>query len=697
MKRVSLASLSVLAIVAAACTSGGGGPTPSSPTVTPSGTIQPSPVSVVLPASAVDFGEYDLVPLLGDDAPDYSGPPTPDSLDDVLIAREIRAQVTDPAVAKALTSKGFAIVPADFRLFHTAYEENVYSGWPIFVTTDAALNTWHLVFDKVLRSLEQGVLLPKLETLVAGMLDAAERQASQAEGGAVSDAADRVVQLLQVAGAELGIPVGTLGPAARAEKALIDAHSKAATSPILGTKIDYTLYTPRGHYTRNEDLTRFFVAMSVLGQSAFCLPGARECSDGIAAVRAAILASRALVSSQELVGLWRDLYEPTAFLVGAADDYTPLEVRDAAQAAAGGLADIEAFESDATVQRVADELVSRRPVRIDPERPSIRLMGTRFVIDSFVLDQLIFPNVGTESEPRNVPSALDLASAFGSPLAAEIQRASGQEDFANYSSRMRRMRRAIATRPDDEWGGTVYDAWLAALEPLWVEHGAAFPDFMRTDAWAAKDLQTGAGSYTELKHDTILFTKQAAAEGGDGQSIPGRRNWVEPDPVVFGRLRAMTELMRGGLASRELLPREYENLLTDTADLFAFFERIATDELAGEPISNRDNERLTFIGGVLEAFWWRTSDEDDADEDAAVIADIASSPDGFLEVGTGRIDRIFVLVPDDRGRFQVALGGVYSFYEFVSPSERLTDEQWRERLSDGAVPPRPDWEPVIGG
>jgi hypothetical protein len=259
------------------------------------------------------------------------------------------------------------------------------------------------------------------------------------------------------------------------------------------------------------------------------------------------------------------------------------------------------------------------------------------------------------------------------------------------------MRRAIATRPDDEWGGTVYDAWLAALEPLWVEHGAAFPDFMRTDAWAAKDLQTGAGSYTELKHDTILFTKQAAAEGGDGQSIPGRRNWVEPDPVVFGRLRAMTELMRGGLASRELLPREYENLLTDTADLFAFFERIATDELAGEPISNRDNERLTFIGGVLEAFWWRTSDEDDADEDAAVIADIASSPDGFLEVGTGRIDRIFVLVPDDRGRFQVALGGVYSFYEFVSPSERLTDEQWRERLSDGAVPPRPDWEPVIGG
>ena len=41
--------------------------------------------------------------------------------------------------------------------------------------------------------------------------------------------------------------------------------------------------------------------------------------------------------------------------------------------------------------RVADELRSMRPVRIDGERPSVRLMGTRFVIDSWVIDQLISP------------------------------------------------------------------------------------------------------------------------------------------------------------------------------------------------------------------------------------------------------------------------------------------------------------------
>ena len=76
------------------------------------------------------------------------------------------------------------------------------------------------------------------------------------------------------------------------------------------------------------------------------------------------------------------------------------------------------------------------------------------------------------------------------------------------------MRSAVAARPDEAWGATVYDAWLDAVEPMWLPHGAAFPDFMQTDAWKAKSQQTGFGSYAELKHDTILYTKQAVGEMG---------------------------------------------------------------------------------------------------------------------------------------------------------------------------------------
>jgi Protein of unknown function (DUF3160) len=710
MIRRSIFVMSVFALVTAACTSGGGGGTSASPstassTTPPTATTSPTPTSIALPVSAVRFADLTIVPMVDkEQMPPYQGPATPHSLGGVLIAKQVQKALNASGVSEALVNDGFVIVPAELRLFHFAYQDNVYGGWPVFVTTDVAYHVWHLVFDKVLRSLEQDVLLPKLETLVAGLLKAAHAQTVDVAGSPVADAASRVEQLYQVAAAELGLPV-TLGPLAQQEKALIDAHSAEQTSPITGTKVDYSLFTPRGHYTRNEDLTRYFVAMSVLGQLSFCLSGTQDCP-GLDPTRLAILASTVLVEDPHLLALWRQIYEPTAFLVGVADDYTPLEVAGAARAAAPeGLGDPTAFADDAVVRDVVDALVGSRPVQIDPERASIRIMGTRFVIDSYILDQLIYPNVGTEQDPRNLPSAVDLAASFGSDFAYGVQEDSGATAYANYDSQLDAMRQAIADRPPQDWGSTVYDAWLYALEPMFAPHDDTFPDFMRTQAWAAKAQQAGLGSYAELKHDTILYTKQAVAEGGDSLPIPPRRNWVEPEPVAFGRLAAVAELLRSGLDDRDLLTREQSGLLRDVEDLFLFFEGLARDELAGAPISDKDNERLTYIGGELESLWWRTSDQTpsgapSADEDAAVIADIASGPDGVLEIGTGRIDRIYVLVPDDEGTFQVAVGGVYSYYEFTGSSgERLTDEEWRQMLDDGTAPDRPTWAQriVVGG
>jgi hypothetical protein len=270
---------------------------------------------------------------------------------------------------------------------------------------------------------------------------------------------------------------------------------------------------------------------------------------------------------------------------------------------------------------------------------------------------------------------------------------------------MAALRSAIAARPDEAWGQTVYEAWLAAVEPMWLPHGAAFPDFMRTDAWRSKDQQTGFGSYAELKHDTILYTKQAVGEMGDLQpELPPVRNWVEPDPVPFQRLSAMAGLTADGLAARDLLGKDMRKLLNDYIAMTDRLATIAADELAGGSITNKENEWLRAIGGVLESFWWRSGEKVDSaqpirDDDAAIIADIMrgidldAGIDEVVEVGTGRIDRIFVLVPDDAGVFHVATGGVYSYYEFPWPTEdRLTDEQWWTMLRKGEEPDRPAWQ-----
>jgi hypothetical protein len=701
---VALAAAGVL--LAAACSSAGS-PSPASPTTSSSGTHPTTPSSpsvTVLPASLLRFGSYHAVPLADPAHPAYQGPATPTSLSGVRISADLQPVLKLPGVSQTLTRQGFVVVPDDLTQLHFGYQGASYQGWPVYVTTDAAYHVWHLTFDAILRTTEEQALLPKLRSLVEQTLPAAHAQSTQLAGTSLAETASRAEQLYQVAAAELGVPVA-LGPLAGQEKALVDAHAGAATSPILGVKIDYSLFTPRGHYTRSAALKRYFVAMSVLGQSAFCLPGTQDCdaTDADRPTRVGLLASRALLGSAQRVALWQAVYEPTAFLVGLSDDYTPGELDAAARAARPGWpTDPAAIADHAGVAAVVAQLKRTRTVRIDPEKASVRLMGTRFVLDSFIMDQLTYPGVGENAagQQRLLPTALDVATALGSAKARQLLTDSGAMGYRGYPQQLDLLGSQVAQRPAADWGGTVYDAWLAALQPVLATHGSADPPVMRTDAWAAKDLQSGLGSYAQLKHDTILYTKQAVAEGGDEASKQPVRNWVEPEPVAYARLAAALDLMRTGLTQRNLISAEQAQLATDVSDLFGFFARTATDELAGKAIAKADDQRLTFIGEVFEALWFRTSDHTDSettsDLDAALIADIASGPDRVLEIGTGRFDRILVLVPDDAGRFQLASGAVFSYYEFTTPAgQRLTDQTWRTQLDNGAAPARPSWQQVL--
>ena len=118
--------------------------------------------------------------------------------------------------------------------FSAAYDSQAYSGTPVFMTTDAAYDAWHLVFDKVLRSVETNVLLPRLKELVTGMLANARSQASELQGTPLADPAERIVTLLQLAGRELGLKVGALSDIGRAELKLINAHDAAGALSAAG-------------------------------------------------------------------------------------------------------------------------------------------------------------------------------------------------------------------------------------------------------------------------------------------------------------------------------------------------------------------------------------------------------------------------------------------------------------------------------
>lgn len=631
------------------------------------------------------FAAFAEIPLLDDTAP-YAGPSVPDSLTDVLWAERVPDRARD-----LLESHGFVVYDGGVGQFHEAYSHVDQTGrQPLFITVDAAYHYWHLAFSKILRDTEQQVLLPMLSDFARSLSE----RGSEAAGG--DDEISRIVGLASLLEAVLGVgkpPSGVIAD----EVALITDHAGIATSPILGLEVDYSLFGPRGHYTRTPELERYFRAMSVLGQYGFRVAEPAQ-------LRTGLVLADLIASDEHLRTTWTGIYEPTAFLVGLADDFTPIEVVAAADA-------IDPEWRTGTIEddfltEVASRLAETRSVAIDPELASMRIVGARFVLDSFILDQLVFPNVtDVAGGGRLQGSVLDVAAAFGSEWAYDLQREAGiPAEYPEYGPQMMSVRSLVAGRDAPDWAGTVYDAWLYAIAPMWSPHGLAYPDFMRTDAWAAKAHTTGFGSYAELKHDTLLYAKQAFAEG-EGPPVPAEpRHWIEPEPVVYDRLVAAATLIQEGFTSRDLLTADSADLLDRLVSMYERSADLARDELAGQPITPEDNEWIESIASRFELIWVLSAADGDAsdamtggfatgpDEVAAVIADIMSNPEEALQIGTGLIDLIYVLVPNDDGQFQVARGAVYSFYEFWVPrGERLTDEEWRTMLYDGSAPERPAW------
>lgn len=660
------------------------------------------------------FAPYADVPLL-DGSTASPWPALPTSLDDVDVIDWVRERITaDPDLLGAIQANGFGIqAGSGARFFHNVYEQAYYEYQTLYVTTDALYNAWHLVFAKALRDTERDVLSPILGELLTGAVDAARSQADQLAGTELADHAERAAAMYEAAATLFGLDVGAISDRAQAEVELANAAAKTTTSPITGFQecllpdsfqgcVDYTLFLPRGHYTSSPELERWFRAMSELGQQAFYLGDADS-------LRVGLLAAR-VVSGGELASLWQQIYEPTAFLVGVADDYTPVEAAAAVAAVAPAATDDPtALADDAVVEAIGDELASTRDVAIDPENTSVRVMGARLVLDSYVIDQLVWPNVGTDDERRVNASPLDLASVFGSTLATKLQVESGQPDYLHYDEQLAAMREFVGARSGEAWAGTVYDAWLHALEPQWVDRSVAYPPYMQTEAWAAKSLQTGFGSYTELKHDTLLFAKQSSAGEGEGPEPPAwePQHWVEPDPVTIGRLAGVAQLMRDGLAARGLLPDATAQLLDSYVELTTWLQGVATAELAGDVATGDDNTRLGQIGAELELLWYLSSDIardpgaiPDYEDSAALIADIARSSEEILELGVGTPEEIYVIVPDGDGGYQLAVGATYSYWEFWRPvtAQRLTDQEWRGMLTAGTAPARPMWlGPVLAG
>lgn len=624
---------------------------------------------------------------------------------------------------KLLSKNGFAVVPSPIREFFNVYEINRYDSIPNFVTTDSMMHYYHLYFSHLLRTLEKNSLRGELDTLTKSMLSKSKDQYEELKGTEWENAARRNVAFFTVASVLLDpkseIP-SYVSDEVSSELKLIAEHQdtfaisavmnigETDAGPVEVLREDYTQYIPRGHYTKSEELKTYFQAMMWYGRMTFRASSEEE-------TKSAALITL-LLNSQKDYDCWNRIYEPTNFFVGKSDDLGFIQYYHLMDDTYGGIPSLDTLMGKAAkweafkagLAKLEPPAINSVPIfdeTIQSDRiksiKGFRFMGQRFTLDASIFQRLIYREVGGNSagELRMLPKSLDIPAAMGSTEAYSILNDMGETDYEGYPENMQKLKTGIAALDTATRTQNLYWSWLYTIDPLTTVKGEGYPSFMQNQAWTRKQLETYLGSWTELKHDTILYAKQVYAEMGGGEEPRDDRGYVEPNPEVYGRLAALTRMTIDGLRSRDMLEDSTGASLEELESLALKLKVISEKELAEKPLDEAEYDLIRSFGGQLEHFWLEAMKDEGVDDasavienPAALIADVATDPSGWvLEEGIGYVNSIFVVVPVE-GTLRIAKGAVYSYYEFPWPAEdRLTDEKWREMLENGQTPEPPSW------
>jgi len=599
------------------------------------------------------------------------------------------------------------------------------------ITVDGFLHLYHYVFDYSLRALERERLIAAAEGLTRQMAGAAEEAHRAAPEGLAREAATRAWAYFLVGRALISDAQPPQTPAtklATQELDLVKGHAGIEPSPLLGWDLDYSQFIPRGHYTRGEDLKRYFLGMMWYGQASWQFPrdleklSDKQREDLALSAATSALVTKLLLGQRSASGdLWRGIYEPIRWFVGGATDATPLDLWPLVKEAYGGEPTLEQLGDKAAALKFA-ALVAERieppPLqsasnKLFEHTPAImRFMPQRFIPDSYAMQLLMFDRVGVWPKGRFLPKGLDVMSALGSKRAYEILTEVYDEDrFENYTTQMEAARKWMRERPAEQWVSNMYWGWLWVLAAAVEPKGEGWPSFMAHEPWTDKQLWTALGSWAELRHDTILYGQQpygvaGAAGPGETEQKPRPLAYVEPDVEAWRRLLVLADMTRQMLEAQGLLGEELRGAVDGTMENVRMLIEASEKQLAGEPLGEEVYKKLMALGYRLAALQLacvraagdsqaRSWDEipERVERNMAVVADVATDPNAakVLEEAVGPAYVLCAVVPLE-GKLYLAHGPVFSYWEFAWPmSDRLTDEKWQQMLEEGKAPPHPEW------
>lgn len=658
----------------------------------------------------IEVGEADLNALLGYDAEKLFNTKEVKDFEDIDIEANVKpydvpkeskmingfvqdeyTQEYNAKMMKNLKDNGFFIDYEKYQQPFSIYETNQYMGSNNFVTTDSIVHLYHIIYLGMMEEMEQNSLKQKFIALSKNCLDNAINDYKEAKGDdknlTLRNAALFLCALDLLEADYDGEVPSEVRDLADKELENIKAEGNAVSN-ITGEEIDYSQFKARGNYTKNENLKKYFKVNMLYSQELVQLENPDE-SINLEALKQAILISRTMLKDETSFKLWQDIYKPISFLVENTEDTTPIDIYKSISTATKENT-IEAVLADNVVNAVADEIKNKENPKIKPDSGKVfAFLPQRAVVDNTWLQNLV--DTRPQSQ-RPVVSGVDLMALLGNSLAERLTITNEDNlKWDEFKEKYEETKAMVDARTDKEEKANIYRTWLWVLKAFNNEYGEGYPDFMKSEKWQYKDLNTALASWAQLKHDTILYAKEFGAEMG-GYDPVEVKHYVEPNVNLYRRVKYLVGLTMDADEKYSLLNETQRDRLKDFDNMLEFLIKVSLEELKDETTSDEDNERLSVIGGEMENIFMAFNDGGGdfeiapRDRDTANVADIqmigsnvVNKPaSSFLEVGSGRFSTMYVIYRLD-DKYYIGRGPVMNYYEFYS-DHRLDNNEFKEML-----------------
>ena len=657
-------------------------------TTTTTTTSPDTPPLLITPSSFSEYIEYTVNYIL--QAPQYE---LESNLSNIVNLEEFQNLVFwNSEVAGMISNNYFAaIAQKEKRQFSEIYEENNKKKIPSFVTTDAVLHAYHVMYDAILRTIETNNLTDLLYDLSQHIVQISLNQYTDLEEGRWKDSAKKNVAFFSIAvkllDPDWSVP-SIVEEWVESVLSLINAYGQSRL-PFMEYFEDFSQYIPRGHYTKSETLKRYFKTMMWFGRIPFRINSRDETAQAILLSLAMREPSSILLPAGAALERWFQIYDTTCFFVGTSDDLAPYEYLEISDTVYGENPSLESLQNEdrltlfielARTCRDPEILSSYRAVTLDEDK-GLRFMGQRYVPDSEIFQELSGRDI-------RIPQALHIMYVLGSNRSEEHLR--NNNSFTGYAMKLSELRTRFENLTRSTWTQNLYWLWLYSMKPLLSSPREGQPSFMLRDKWTDKQLVTSLGTWTELRHDTILYSKQSYnPRSGSHHYDKEKRGYVEPNPEVYARLASLCRMMIKGLDSRSLLDLRMKNALDDLHFHLRAFQSISEKELSNIVLNDTEVNLINQTYKVLSEI------EGIGEEEglAPLVADVHTNPNSgmVLHEATGYPMELYVVVPNEYGEPYLTRGAMYSHYEFTIENNRLTDELWWKILNDGEEPPLADW------